>query len=189
MSTLDPRSDLLLDVLELGRRAGNMVEKSFTATAPEDLGVAAARVPARSPMELDVRLESVVEGVLVTGVADVMVEAECSRCLEPVSWNEDIEFSELYVYEPTDARGHVVERTDGADEDEQLTLKGDLIDLEPMLRDAVVLALPLAPVCTDDCLGLCSECGVNLNDDPTHTHDTTDPRWGALASLLEPEQE
>lgn len=164
-----------------------MVTKTFTAAAPADLGVAAARVPAGSPMELDIRLESVIEGVLVTGVADVTVEAECSRCLEPVTWGEDIEFTELYAYEPTDARGHVLAPGEDDDEDQPM-LQGDLLDLEPTLRDAVVLALPLAPVCSDDCLGLCSECGVNLNDDPKHAHDQTDPRWDALSSLLEPEE-
>ncbi len=166
-----------------------MVEKSFTAPAPVDLGVAAARVPPGSPMELEIRLESVIEGVLVTGVADVLVEAECSRCLEPTSWNEDIEFTELYAYEPTDAKGHVVDVAASDEDDEQLRVQGEYIDLEPMLRDAVVLTLPHAPLCADDCQGLCSECGVNLNDDPTHTHDQTDPRWDALSSLLESEEQ
>ena len=62
-------------------------------------------------------------------------------------------------------------------------LEDDLFDLEPVLRDAVVLALPLQPVCRDDCPGLCSECGVRLADDPDHHHDAADPRWAALQEL------
>jgi uncharacterized protein len=62
-------------------------------------------------------------------------------------------------------------------------LEGDFFDLEPVLRDAVVLALPLQPVCREDCLGLCSECGALLNEDPDHHHDAADPRWAALQGL------
>ena len=61
-------------------------------------------------------------------------------------------------------------------------LEGDLLDLEPLLRDAVVLALPFQPLCRDDCPGLCAECGARLADDPGHQHDEPiDPRWAALA--------
>ena len=63
-------------------------------------------------------------------------------------------------------------------------LEGDLIDLEPVLRDAVVLALPLRPLCRDDCPGLCAECGARLADDPDHGHETVDPRWAALQGLM-----
>ena len=60
---------------------------------------------------------------------------------------------------------------------------GDVLDLEPALRDAVVLALPLSPLCRPDCLGLCTTCGENLNDNPDHEHEEVDPRWAALADL------
>ena len=62
-------------------------------------------------------------------------------------------------------------------------LNGDLLDLEPALRDAVVLALPLQPLCREDCAGLCSECGVRLDSDPGHGHEVDDPRWAALKAL------
>ena len=69
-------------------------------------------------------------------------------------------------------------------------LQDDLVDLEPLLRDAVVLALPFQPLCQDDCPGLCVECGARLADDPDHAHDEpVDPRWAALAALTEPEQD
>jgi uncharacterized protein len=63
-------------------------------------------------------------------------------------------------------------------------VKGDLVDLEGAVRDAVVLALPQAPLCRDDCPGLCPQCGAHLADDPGHVHETSDPRWSALAGLI-----
>jgi uncharacterized protein len=70
------------------------------------------------------------------------------------------------------------------EDDEVSMLEGDLLDLEPLLRDAVVLALPFQPLCEDDCPGLCTECGARLADDPDHTHEEPiDPRWAKLTTL------
>lgn len=158
-----------------------------TAPAPDDMGVALASIPSGSPIEIHARLESVLEGVLVTATASLQVRGECARCLEPMSWSEEVDFSELFVYPATDARGAVVEEP--ADADDTLpVLEDDLIDLEPTLRDAVVLALPLAPLCREDCAGLCSICGARLDDDPGHQHEQLDPRWAALNALMDPEQ-
>jgi len=130
-------------------------------------------VPPGSPVELDLRLESVVEGVLVTGLATVELRGECVRCLGEVSDSLEVDIQELFVYPESDA-----------DEDEASRLEGDLLDLEPLLRDGVVLDLPFQPLCREDCLGLCVDCGANLNDDPDHTHEQPlDPRWEALRRL------
>jgi uncharacterized protein len=183
---LDPRNPLVLDVRTLQRRPGSMVTVSRSAPAPAGLGVAMARVPEGSPIELDLRLESVLEGVLVTGTADLQIGAECSRCLEPFDWYEEVDLTELFRYPATDARGAVVEEEDES-EDPLPELQDDLIDLLPVLRDAVVLDLPLAPLCREDCLGLCPDCGVRLEDDPQHVHETSDPRWAALTALVDPD--
>ena len=180
MTSLDPRSPLVLDTRELGRRAGSMKKVNLTVAAPADLVLALVAVPEGSEVELDVRLESVTEGVLVTGTALVTVVGECSRCLEPLRFDREVDLQELFEYPDTDARGRVVESDD---EDELPKIEGDLLDLEPTLRDAVVLALPLQPLCQSDCQGLCTQCGANLNDDPDHGHDTVDARWSALADL------
>lgn len=185
MSALDPRAPLVIDTKSLERRPGSMRTLEFEALAPADLGNAMARVPEGSPMAMDLRLESVHEGVLVTGSADVTVTAECSRCLDPMEWDEEVEFSELFAYPATDSRGHVVDDPD--DDSELPQLEDDLLDLEPILRDAIVLSLPLAPVCDDSCTGLCSTCGERLSDG--HTHAGSDPRWAALSHLLEGEQD
>ncbi|MFI5534297.1 YceD family protein [Kitasatospora sp. NPDC051853] len=188
MNRLDHRDPLVFDTHELGRRAGSLRKVSRTLPAPADLGIEdVIGVPAGSEIELDIRLESVVEGVLVTGTATAHVEGECVRCLEPVEDDLEVDFQELYYYPESDERHRA--RTAGAEdldedsEDETYRLEGDFFDLQPVLRDAVVLALPLQPVCQEDCLGLCSECGARLSDDPAHHHDAADPRWAALQGL------
>jgi uncharacterized protein len=183
LSILDPRAPLVLDTRELGRRPGSQREVTRTVPAPADLGIEVLRVPEGAPVELDLRLEAVMEGVLVTGTATAALEGECVRCLEPVSDEIEARFQELYVY---DDQGHHRHGSDTAGEgdDETSRLEDDLLDLEPLLRDAVVLALPFQPLCREDCPGLCPECGARLADDPDHTHDApVDPRWARLAEL------
>lgn len=181
LSKLDPRAPLVLDTRELGRRPGSQREVSRTVPAPADLGIEVLGVPEGSQVDLDLRLEAVMEGVLVTGTASVVLAGECVRCLEPISDDVEVRFQELFVYDGQ-----------GVDPDEELEvskLQDDLVDLEPLLRDAVVLALPFQPLCSEDCPGLCTECGARLADDPDHGHDEpVDPRWAALTELAETEQ-
>ena len=100
MSSLDPRDPLVFDIRDLGRRAGSMVEVDRTVPAPADLGAGVAVVPAGSDLGLDLRFEAVVEGVLVSGTASVTVIGECARCLDPVTWDETVPSTELYLHEP-----------------------------------------------------------------------------------------
>jgi uncharacterized protein len=172
---LDPRAPFVLDTRELGRRPGSMRAAHWTADAPEGWGLELVRVPAGTPVELDLRMESVMDGVLVTGVLTAEIDAECGRCLEPLRMELDADIQELFAYDPEPG------------EDDVATLEGDFIDLEPLVRDAIVLALPLNPVCADDCAGLCPGCGEQLRTlDPQHSHGVTDPRWAALAALADP---
>jgi uncharacterized protein len=166
----------VLDTRELGRRPGSQRQVERTVPAPADLGIEVLRVPEGSPVEIDLRLEAVMEGVLVTGTASAVLDGECARCLEPISEKSEVTFQELFVY---DDRDYSSEEDDGVS-----MLEGDLLDLEPLLRDAVVLALPFRPLCMDDCPGLCVECGARLADDPDHAHDDPiDPRWAGLTAL------
>ena len=171
----------MLDTRELGRRPGSQREVSLKVAAPADLGIEVLRVTEGSPVEVDLRLEAVMEGVLVTGTALASLDGECARCLEPISDDIEVRFQELFVYED-----HALPE----DEDIEVSmLQDDLVDLEPILRDAVVLALPFQPLCKEDCPGLCPECGALLAEDPDHAHDAaTDPRWAALADLKQTEQ-
>jgi uncharacterized protein len=113
---------------------------------PAGLGIAAIGIPAGNPIVLDVRLESVVEGVLVSGTASTTVSGQCSRCLDLLTDQLEVELIELFAYPDT--------ATDGTtDPDEVSRVVDGLIDLEPVVRDAVLLALPQAPLCREDCPG------------------------------------
>ena len=172
---LDPRAPLVLDTRELGRRAGSMRAVRRTVPAPAGWGLELVEVPAGSDLELDLRLESVVDGVLVSGTVETVVTAECGRCLEPVMAEVTADVQELFVYESA------------PDDESTSLLEGDFLDLEPIVRDAIVLAMPLNPVCDEDCAGLCTGCGERLVDLPEeHSHDASDPRWSALAVLTTP---
>jgi len=172
---LDPHSGLVFDTHELGRGAGTMKRIRRTVEAPADLGIEVIGVPTGSPIELDLMLESVVEGVLVTGSAHVRLGGECVRCLTEISGELEVDVQELYVYAGSEAD----------DEEEAVSrLEGDQLDLEPVLRDAVVLDLPFQPLCRADCAGLCAECGADLNADPDHDHEAPiDPRWAKLGGV------
>ncbi|MGL5826069.1 MAG: YceD family protein [Nocardioides sp.] len=178
MTSLDPRAPLVLDTRELGRRPGSTRQVVRSVPAPADLGIEVLRVAAGSPVELDLRFSAVMEGVLVTGSVNAEVVGECVRCLDSITDQVAIDFQELFVYDEPDDRM--------LDELDVRRLENDLIDLEPVVRDAVVLALPFQPVCSDDCPGLCPECGAHLVEDQEHAHQAPiDPRWATLVSLQE----
>ena len=176
MIRLDPRSPLVVDTRELGRRPGTMRKVHRTIAAPAGLGTDVIRIPEGSDLELDLRLEAVMEGILVSGTIRARAEGECVRCLDPVEDEIEADVQELFVYP-----GRTPE---GEDEDDLRELVDEMIDLEPVLYDTLVPALPFQPVCRDDCPGLCSECGARLADAPGHTHESADPRWDALQELL-----
>lgn len=193
----------MFDTHELGRRPGAMKRLTRTVPAPEDLAIdQVIGVPPDAEIRLDLRLESVMEGVLVTGTAHTPLAGECVRCLEPIERELETGFQEMYSYPDADDRTggrHAAEAGtppmrgwsagDDAEEEDTLHLEGDLLDLEPVLRDAVVLELPLQPVCREDCPGLCSQCGARLADDPDHHHEVTDIRWAALQDLISDEKQ
>ncbi|TVT51331.1 DUF177 domain-containing protein [Amycolatopsis rhizosphaerae] len=177
---LDTRNPWVIDTRELGRRAGlsRTVHRKVPVTT--ELGVPdVIVVPSGAEIELDLLLESVVEGVLVSGTAVAPTAGQCSRCLDPIEGQVEIELTELFAY-PDSA----TEAT--TDEDEIARLVDDRIDLEPVVRDALVLALPQVPLCDEDCAGLCQECGGKWADlEPGHGHETIDPRWAALVERFD----
>jgi uncharacterized protein len=203
-----PRGAFVFDTRSLSRQAGSALSQSRIVPAPDDLRLELVYVPVGADVELDVRFEAVTEGVLATGSGTVPLAGECARCLAPLAATLTASFQELYLYDdgrPRGSRGHQggvqdgrrphdrrekydrYERHDAGDErdDDERHLDGDLLDLEPAFRDAVVLALPMSPLCRDDCPGLCVECGVPLAEaGPDHGHqDATDPRWAGLKLL------
>lgn len=181
MNRLDPRSPLVFDTRELSRRPGSMREMVRRIEAPSPFGTDVIAVAEGAPIDVALRFESVLEGVLVTGEATSVATGECARCLGAVIQQVSVEFQELYVHAERAARHR--ETGAVADEHDEYYVEDDLIDLEAVLRDAVVTSLPFRPVCREDCPGLCSECGFALTDDPSHTHELLDPRWSALTAL------
>ena len=167
---VDPRSELVFDIREFGHQPGGSKEVVCDAPAPEGLGNDVIGVPTGSPIHLDLRLEGVGDGVLATGVAEVQRRGECARCRTEIEASAEIDLQELFLFPSVDP-----------DDAEASRVEGEMIDLEPVLRDTAVLDLPFIPLCREDCAGLCPVCGVNLNDDPEHRHDDAiDPRWASL---------
>jgi len=191
--TTTPRGALVFDTRSLGRQPGSARTQKLTVPAPADLRLELIGVPVGAPAELDLKFEAVAEGVLVTGSVTAPLSGECARCLAPVTSSVTASLTELYLYAPgrpqgpgqaRDARHGRSDEQEEQDDDERY-LDGDLLDLEPALRDAVVLALPMSPLCRDDCPGLCVECGAPLAEaGPGHEHeDQPDPRWAGLNQL------
>ena len=183
MNQVDSRRPLVIDTRELGRRPGNSLRLHRDVATPADFGTDVIGIEEGQPMGLDLRLEAVMEGVLITGEVEATATGACVRCLDDVSIPVDVHFQELFAY--AERAAHHREVAGGDDEDELPELDGDDADLEPVLRDAVVPSLPFQPVCREDCPGLCAECGARLADDPDHHHEAIDPRWSALANLAD----
>ena len=174
LTALDPASAWVYSVRDLAH-AGTMREVSDTLPAPAERGVALIGVQETAPVAVNLRFEAVHEGVLVTGTAAVHVTGECGRCLDLIAYDLEADLQELFFYQ---------DQRPAAEEDtEQFVVEHDFIDLEPVLRDAIVTLLPFQPVCREDCAGLCPQCGVRLDENPGHHHDVVDPRWEALKGL------
>jgi len=130
-------------------------------------------VPEDEALAGDLLLESLVEGVLVSGSVAGSYAMRCARCLKEFRSGFELAMRELFVREP------------GPDDDYALT--ADLtLDPEPMVRDAVVLEMPFSPLCRPDCLGLCEVCGGDRNLGECPGHRSVDPRWSVLDGLFDP---
>lgn len=179
-----------LNTYELPRRAGEMKEYELDIVVKEKFGVDLISVPAGEFIEVDARLESVTEGILLSAEVYAVAQGECIRCLDPVEIVIERKIQELYNYEPTNERGKKKKRSsedltsedlDGA---EEFMMDGDILDLETPIRDAIVLSLPTNPVCSQDCLGLCPECGGKWAELPEeHAHEVIDARWASLGGI------
>ncbi|MFE3258963.1 YceD family protein [Nocardia sp. NPDC059091] len=167
----------VLDVRSLGRAPGSMKERHRSFTTDSRIGLDLIAIPAGAQIEMDLTLQSVSEGVLVMGTVTAPIEGECSRCLESFTDEIELQLTELFAY-PDSATEQTTE------EDEIHRLVDDMIDLEPVVVDAVGLELPLQPLCEPDCAGLCPECGVRMAIAGSgHGHEILDPRWAGLAKF------
>ncbi|MGB5951083.1 MAG: YceD family protein, partial [Ornithinimicrobium sp.] len=168
---------------ELVRTPGAMRTVTRTVNVPSMIGTEVIAVPAQAMVEIEMRMESVLEGVLATVAIRADAQGQCVRCLDDVSVPVEVTTQELFAY--PERAAHRVEVGDTEQEEEGYRLEQDLMDTESLVRDAVVTSLPFQPVCRADCPGLCAECGARLEDDPTHSHESIDPRWSALTQLTQ----
>lgn len=179
MAQRPPISPLIVNIARLGRRPGAMFALHDTVSSPSRIGVELIAIQRGAPLELDLQVESVSEGVLVTGTVAAPTTGECARCLTTVSGRVQVDLTELFAYPDS-----LTDET--TDEDEVGRVVDDTVDLEQSIIDAVGLELPFSPVCRADCPGLCPECGIPLaTAELGHRHDLIDPRWAKLAGLLD----
>lgn len=167
---------LVIDTKRLHRQPGSSLRLDLDIEIAEPLGNDVLAVPARSHAFVDLLLESVLDGILVTGVTEVPAVGICVRCLDGIAPGQRINFRQFFSYPGSDVSTAVDESEDVVE------MAGSLIDLGPAFRDAVLLALPLTPTCRPDCPGLCPVCGQRMAEDPAHKHEQRDPRWSALSS-------
>ncbi|OBJ70428.1 DUF177 domain-containing protein [Mycobacterium sp. 1274756.6] len=182
MATTHPDAPLVVNIARLGRRPGTMMALRHTVASPSRIGLEMQALAPGAPLELDLQLQAVSEGVLVTGTVAGPVSGECSRCLAEFTDRVEVGLTELFAYPDS-----TTEATTDADEVGRVV--DDTIDLEQAIIDAVGLELPLAPVCREDCPGLCPHCGIPMaTAEPGHHHEVIDPRWAKLAGLLRDQQ-
>ncbi|MBN4927313.1 DUF177 domain-containing protein [Hoyosella rhizosphaerae] len=168
----------VLDARALNRAPGSMREEHRVVSAPSRMGLDMIAIDKGRDVTLDLRLESVSEGILVTGTVSSIASGDCVRCLEPMDLDVEVPITELFAYP------HSV--TSATTEEEEIyRLIDDLIDLEPVVINGLGLELPLQPLCSEDCPGLCTDCGVPIaSAEPDHGHDTIDPRWSGLLDKM-----
>lgn len=179
---LDENDPWVFSTRDLARRPGSRLTVARTVPGPageEAIGIAGVlTVPDGADVDLDLSLDSVTEGVYVSGTVSAQLVGECSRCLDPVTLDLAEPLGELFAYPES-----TTEETTESDEVPRLV--GEQFDLGQTVRDALVTDLPLAPLCSPDCPGLCVDCGEKWADlAPDHGHERLDPRWAALQERL-----
>lgn len=160
-----------------------MITFSETVPSPSRIGLDLIGIDEGAPLKLDLRIESVSEGALVTGTVSAPTSGECARCLTPITGDVEIDLTELFAYPDT--------ATDETTEEDEIGRVGssgqpDTVDLEQPIIDAIGMALPFSPLCGPECVGLCPQCGVPLaTAEPDHHHEQIDPRWAKLTGIFE----
>ncbi len=159
--------------MELRRRPGTQRDVRVTTTLP-GLAITSSRVPDDAELVVDATLESIDGGITVTGTVEVPWAAECRRCLDEVGGVLTVELREVFEVHPVDGETYPID--------------GDEVDLEPVVRDAALLNLPLAPLCRADCPGPAPDTFPTLVAGDEEVEAGRDPRWAALDQLrLDPD--
>lgn len=186
-----------ISVAQAASRAG--LSKAVDADFPAPSGIGDEVIGVREGADVHVSgsFDSIVDGLIFTARLSAPVHAECTRCLKPIvkDWTTSVTAFFPYEDKREAANAGEVDIVAGEEESEDaypLLDNGAFADIEALLRDTLVEELELQPLCREDCRGLCSQCGVNLNENPGHHHEVSDIRFAALADLkaqLEREQQ
>jgi uncharacterized protein len=137
----------------------------------KDAFVSFSKVPEGEHVTITGVVEPVHQGLLVTATIKTTWQGSCVRCLEQAEGPIEVDVVELFEEE-------------GQGEEDTYHLSGDILDLSELVKDFVVLELPVVPLCSKSCKGLCVNCGQNLNEEACScSKDEIDPRWGKLSSL------
>jgi uncharacterized protein len=164
-----PTAPFTVSVFDVSHRIGEEREVHLDETLAERWGEGVAYVDKGETVGIDLRLEGLHDGILVSADIDATATGECVRCLENVSVPVQVEFQELFAYSPT--------------EELEFSVHDNHVNCEQLVRDAVVLSLPFQPLCDEDCLGLDPETGEKLTEPRAQDATTIDPRWAALEAL------
>ncbi|MDP9801622.1 uncharacterized protein J2S49_001698 [Arcanobacterium wilhelmae] len=187
---MDLKSPFVISIVDLPRQEGAMREVRTGFNAPSDVGVAMYQVAEGSPLGVDLTLQSVSEGVLVDGYVSAHAHGQCSRCLIDIDEDMNERISELVFYPE---RAAALEDEGDEEAEDFFLIENDRIDLEPIIRDALVLSMPLQPLCQADCEGLCPVCGerwLDLPEDHEHLEEASDfSVLDALAAKLRAAEE
>jgi len=168
--------DQVLRVADLIDRPGASRRLDVLPAAPDDLQLPLAEVT--GPLRLRGVVESVVDGLLVRATLTAQLRVSCARCLVALTERVEADVVELFT----------AAADPDADSEPGYTYADGVLDLDALLRDALVPAVPLRSLCSEECRGLCPQCGTNRNDAACDCSDTlTDSRWAALEGLRLPD--
>lgn len=180
-------SQWAVSVAQVASRPGQSKPIDTVFPAPSGIGDDIVGVREGADVRVVGSFDSIVDGLVFTGRIEAPLTAECTRCLKPIDPDWTVNATLFFPYDAPgadDGRGtgevEIIAGEDEAEDVYPLSSDGAFADMESPLRDTLVEALPLQPLCKEDCLGLCPQCGVDLNEDPDHHHDVTDIRFAAL---------
>lgn len=184
-------TDWTIPVAQVGSRAGQTMEINQDFPAPTGIGDEIIGVKEGTLVHVQGQFDSIIDGLIFTGTIEAPVHALCSRCDKPIDDDYCEQVTAFFPYDEEKTKQETTGTADiiaGEEESEDvypLMDNGAFADIEPLIRDTFFDALPTQPLCTPDCKGLCSTCGVDLNETPDHHHETTDIRFAALEQLKE----
>ena len=190
-------SPWVISVAQAASRAGLSKAVDADFPAPSGIGDEVIGVKEGADVHVSGSFDSIVDGLIFTARISAPVHAECTRCLKPIvkDWTTSVTTFFPYENKREATSAGEVDIVAGEEESEDaypLLDNGAFADIEALLRDTLVEELELQPLCREDCRGLCSQCGVDLNENPEHHHEVTDIRFAGLADLkaqLEREQQ